>query len=352
MSKLSPLTIKAGESWFRKMFGGKISSRHVERGIELDMDCPFCKGGHSGDRDTFNYNVTTGIGRCWRASCGWRGNIYTFVMAYEGIGFKEAKEVLEGSGDAQTLQRALKASLEALVPPPLFSTSLAEVTILAWDEEWEPIEESGSYSRFCEWIVQERGFDVAWFEQTFPTFEPQQEYVRNEGRVAFKIESDGGIGYLLYSMDHTAVRKTLNPPGQILSHLLGNYDLCREDPKPVFLCEGFFDAARMMERGYNACVLFGVSVSPHQAALIDRMASDNIIVLLDNGAEEQTMKIAEALNQYTTKTIWVATIPFKGMDPDDLSEEQLQQVLNKMVPLDKPGREITFEPRGRVVRPF
>jgi len=68
--------------------------RAKRRGDEMVFAfCPYCRGGASGDKDTFSINMRTGQFECKRASCGARGNMITLARDFRDQGFTLSKDV-------------------------------------------------------------------------------------------------------------------------------------------------------------------------------------------------------------------------------------------------------------------
>lgn len=59
------------------------------------ITCPFHEGDH-----TPSFQVKPTYGRCF--ACGWRGDIFAFVMDMDHVGFKEALEALGGDPHARS----------------------------------------------------------------------------------------------------------------------------------------------------------------------------------------------------------------------------------------------------------
>ncbi len=71
--------INPREAYSREGFRIKGPGPWAEAGI-----CPF----HDDHKPSFRVNLETGRGRCM--SCGWSGDLLSFVMQRHGLGFQEA----------------------------------------------------------------------------------------------------------------------------------------------------------------------------------------------------------------------------------------------------------------------
>lgn len=87
----------------------------------------------------------------------------------------------------------------------------------------------------------------------------------------------------------------------------------------VILVEGYFDAMKLIERGYPAVAICGTSLTQAQAEKIARIA-DSVLLMFDSDKAGQaaTARAGEMLAP-TMKSVYVASLP-EGKDPDELSE--------------------------------
>jgi DNA primase len=78
-----------------------------QRGREHVGLCPF----HNDRHPSLSVNREKGLFHCW--SCGAKGDVYEFVMKYEGIGFREVKAHLGISDDPKPRPTLTPAQLQA-----------------------------------------------------------------------------------------------------------------------------------------------------------------------------------------------------------------------------------------------
>lgn len=64
-----------------------------EHGDELFFKfCPKCKGGDHHDKDTFSINLKTGLFKCFRAGCDYRGHFVELARDFDyDLGFGEKR---------------------------------------------------------------------------------------------------------------------------------------------------------------------------------------------------------------------------------------------------------------------
>ena len=75
-------------------FADTINTQKKEKGDELFFEyCPYCRGGHSKDKDTFSINLKTGAFSCFRASCDKHGHFVELARDFHfKLDFGDIKE--------------------------------------------------------------------------------------------------------------------------------------------------------------------------------------------------------------------------------------------------------------------
>jgi|AntRauTorcE11897_2_1112592.scaffolds.fasta_scaffold02076_5 DNA primase len=303
------------------------------QGVEYRFLCPFCHGGNNSEA-VFDLNPVTGACRCWRATCDWRSSVEWFVMHYLDVSFERAVEIV--SGEKASNLEELRADLQVLEKQFERRHKRSEVepeheSIDTWVQGSKPLKAHPLREKVESWIKDIRGYDVDTFLSQHELYIPPQ-MGQFKGRVLFEVKSDGDRAYLAYAVDRSLERKTLNPSGKILSQMLYNYDRVKNG-KILFVCEGIFDSARLLSFEAYATSLFGVNISPRQLRLLADTKAEEIVVCLDHGTEKKARDIATKIGEFApdkkvsilriNEKHWQMGFPFeKGMDPDDLSEEQ------------------------------
>lgn len=298
--------------------------KEAHGGSEFRFVCPFCHGGRTREL-SFDINIKKGTAQCWRSKCGWRGTSNWFLSQYLNISPKDAFDLL--SGEVEISVEALITEIEELRQELFNRFDLpGEKIMRSFDSFWESceiLEGSSVEDDVVNWIEHERNYDPGEFLQVHTLFAPPplEEW---ESRVVFQVDTNDMTAYQMYAFVPGIKPKTLNPPGEVLSSFLYNYNEVKDSPEPIFVTEGIFDAARLISWGYNAVCTFGTNMSEYQAYLLSRTRSDEIVMLYDNGAENKAKTAVKLLAQHCyEKEITRVHIPIEKADPDMISEEQL-----------------------------
>jgi DNA primase len=144
------------------------------------------------------------------------------------------------------------------------------------------------------------------------------------GRIVIPIHNEHGelVAYAGRSIDGSEPRYKL-PAGFHKS--LELFNLHRATGPEVILVEGFFDCMKVHQAGFPAVALMGSSLSEAQEALIIAKF-ERVVVMLD-GDEPGRQAAAECLTRLGPR-MWVRLAALaEDNQPDQLSSEQLQQLL-------------------------
>lgn len=331
----SELSLEYDQTVIEEFIKEHLDNLHL-KGEEYRSVCPFCKGGENNEV-SFYVNPSKGVANCYRAvKCNWSGTVIklikdvlnvSWVQAYKIAGGEPPDDMDEIIGLANRRASALMGTLADAVA--------SRGVVKSFPSDAIPLDESDRFDEVCEWLSMVRGFDPDEFMYCHELYTSNQHYFR--GRVLFKVTSEEHETYLAYAYDPTLDRKTLNPPGAELSRMLFNYDDARNG-EYIFVCEGIFDAARLVERGLNAVAIFGTNLSLDQVFLLGNSSCDEIIICLDHGTVEASNKIAKMLGQYiTNKRISVIDIDVPDADPDILAEEDFIRCFHSRRVLLKEG---------------
>jgi len=96
----------------------------------------------------------------------------------------------------------------------------------------------------------------------------------------------------------------------------------------VILVEGYFDAMKLIERGYPAVAICGTSLTQAQTDKIARIADECLIMLDGDKAGQAAAARAGDMLAPAMKSVFVAALP-DGKDPDELSEDEtIESVIN------------------------
>jgi len=117
------------------------------------------------------------------------------------------------------------------------------------------------------------------------------------------------------------------------SNLLLGEDECKGIDS-VILVEGFFGKRRVDERlrkwgidDIKCLCTFGAKISPTQVFLLHQLGIKNITLFYDPDVIQQIKKYANQLADEFEK-VRIAIIPWEGKDPDDLTEDEMIEVLS------------------------
>jgi len=317
------------EKFVEKYWPGAIR-KEAHGGSEFRFLCPFCHGGRSKEL-SFDLNVKKGTAQCWRAKCGWRGTSNWFLSQFLNISPKEAYDLL--SGEIEISVDTLIGEIEEL------KLSLARRFDLPTENEFKSLDgfwrsceflsESDIEDEVFDWIENVRKYDTEEFFQCHTLLKPPplDDW---EGYVVFEVETNDMIAYQLYAFRPGVMPKTRNPKGDVLHLFLYNYNSVKFGEFPVFVCEGIFDAARLISWGYQAVCTFGTNMSEYQAYLLSRIQSSEIVLCYDNGAEDKAKTAIKLLNQHCyEKELTRMFLDIEDIDPDKLTEDQFLNFYNK-----------------------
>jgi DNA primase len=88
-------------------------------------------------------------------------------------------------------------------------------------------------------------------------------------------------------------------------------------PLPVVVvCEGVLDAV-WVSNGMTGIACLGKTVSEAQIELLNRIATEEIVVMLDGDVDRSAFRMAEKIAHRSSRHVSVVELP-TGADPDDL----------------------------------
>lgn len=298
---------------------------------ELVLRCPFCEGGQH-EEISFNINLDSGVARCWRANkCAYAGTVVHMVKEYLGCDWDTAYNICGGQApeDLDEILGILARAKGALRPSDFNPEKFKEQTVIdVFPKNAVPVYETDKFDEVVNWIQNWRWFDYDRFEESHDLYISKYTH-RFQGRVIFKVQTNNNRAYLAYAYEDGVEPKTLNPPGEILSKMLYNYNEAKL-AKVVFVVEGIFDAARLIERGLFPVAIFGCNLSVEQIFLLSETKAEEIVICLDNGAERLAYDMAKEMAEYIDdKTISVMEIDVPDADPDDLAEDGFWRCFKK-----------------------
>lgn len=125
--------------------------------------------------------------------------------------------------------------------------------------------------------------------------------------------------------------KELSPEASLAnkSHFLYNLDGISEGDT-VLLVEGIFDAERMIQYGYKAVAALGSNLSDIQVGKLLAKKLKRIYIMFDgdSAGEKGTWDAFKKLSARTSSTEITAVVKrYPGRDPDELSKEEVQEII-------------------------
>jgi len=244
----------------------------TKRGTELLGKCPFPS--HKDDTPSFTVYQHEGVW-LWKCfGCQGAGNIFQFIQRLDNCNFSRACEIVENLTGAADQERSEKVFQKRSVPAVTLSLS-----------RYRKFEEALATNTFVQnWLLQERGitFDTAkklhmGFVQTLDGMEIYRsglEDVFDKGWICLPaIDGDEVTALEVRSIIRKEVRKV---PGMKTDTLFG-YHLI--DPlSPVYLVEGGYDMAILVQSGFAACSVPGAEIKP-TAEMLEKLELADYVVL-------------------------------------------------------------------------
>jgi DNA primase len=283
-----------------------------EKGDELRGRCPI----HQGEgQSSFHVNLAKNAFHCF--SCKAHGNVLDFVAAMEKCSVRDA---------AIKLAEWFTVSGEPVVEPakekPADSGGGVGDTETAVNKpltfQLKGVDCSHPY-------LAERGISKETAEYFGVGFFSGKGSMN--GRIVIPIHNQHGelVAYAGRAIDGSEPRYKL-PAGFHKS--LGLFNLDRVAEAEVVLVEGFFDCMKVHQAGFPAVALMGSSLSEAQEELLVAKF-ERVVVMLD-GDEPGRQATAVCLTRLASR-LWirVAVVP-EGKQPDLLSSEELQQILQSL----------------------
>lgn len=354
---------------FEEYLIDNIGDDYIVANDQKAFRCPFCIKNHDyklyvntsgGQRD--------GLWDCKR--CGRVGNPVGFVMEYEDVNFKQAKDILESYGiesneffrqakeqgltDEEALYLMLmepeSSTEEGIVktPPPLPKGFKLIADNL---DKWEVVP-------FLDYLINKRNIGAENIPLHNIGYVTKGSFETSTGKTVTLINHlvflthDFEGNYMYWntrSIDPNPYLKSINASGKETEYTRGdsifNFNLASKLPR-IVLTEGVFDALTVGPEGVSG---FGKQYTETQLRLIlDNIEPhQELYILLDRDAitvknaqgESTTIKMAERLYSEHEETYIV--IPETEEDPNDLGKERVWDLIN--------NKAIKASPEGRLL---
>lgn len=302
--------------------------------------CPF----HDEKTPSFNINPERQIYHCF--GCGVGGNVITFLMEYEKLGFIDAVRELaqragitipERSGGAGESEDPIYAANALAVRyfRGCFTGPSGEAARAYWRGRGIGEEITDMFQIGCAkpgWdgllnMAAAEGVAAEVLEQAGLVIERDKGgyYDRFRDRLVFPLQWTGGrvVGFGGRALDDSEPKYLNSPETRVYHKGQYLYGLAQARPalrasREAILVEGYMDTLSLYEAGFhNVVASAGTALTPEQAKVISRYA-DRVFVAYDGdqaGIAAAT-KAAELLVQLGVK-VRIAALP-GGADPDSL----------------------------------
>jgi len=292
--------------------------KHMSSDKEFNVDCPNC-----GDQEHFDFSVAKQRGKCWK--CDWGCNGLQFIMAVEACDratamriVRERVRIFGTDTDLDALKRAIDTAAVRVIPDP-------EIISHDLPKQYKPIFNKRTMKAAMPIYLKDRGIEV----KTAMRFKLGLcQGGRYGGRVIVPVHCAGVRSFIARDVTGTSNKKYLNPPDASFSHLLFNYDHCRESDM-ITLVEGAFDVMKLWQAGIDAIALFGKSLGDGQLALLLDSRIEKVRIMLDDDAYKKSLEVSKALGALFE--IELIELP-AGRDPADLSRKEAQACMLKSRP--------------------
>ncbi len=307
-------------------------------GVNYKGRCPF----HQEKTPSFNVNPERQIYHCF--GCGVGGNVITFLMEYEKLGFIDAiRELAQRAGIAlpergsgrsaeddpvfaanQMAVEFFRSSLKGASGAPareyikdrgLDSEVVAEFAIGYAPPGWDNLLKHARASGVKESVLIEAGLAIAR--------EGGGQYDRFRDRLIFPLLAAAGkaVGFGGRAFGDAEPKYLNSPETRVYrkSYYLYGLNQARQSirmTREAILVEGYMDVLSLVQAGFkNAIASAGTALTREQAKIIDRYA-DKVFVAYDgdDAGLSAATRAAEALVELGLK-VRVALLP-DGNDPD------------------------------------
>lgn len=318
--------------------------------------CPF----HSEKTASFHVYPEKQIYHCF--GCGVGGNVFSFIMAIENIGFVDAVKMLAervGMHLPETYDsdqyEAIKSRNEVIYAINTQAARYYHNMLISKKGEWalkylldrgldmRTIRIFGlgfapdGWNNIRDYLL-EKGFEEKLLiESGIIVARKGSVYDRFRNRIMFPIINQSGyvVGFGGRVMDDSVPKylNTSESPVFNKSNVLFGLNLAKKE-RPlthIIIVEGYMDVITLYRYGYhNAVASLGTALTPEQAGLIRRYAGEAIIAYDGDTAGQQAALRAIGVLTKAGCDVKVAKFP-KGSDPDDILREYGKSYFDKLL---------------------
>ncbi len=273
----------------------KESGKNIGQGWYATETCPFCDGigYHLGiHKSSKNYSCFI---------CGAKGGLPKLLKTLLGISSIELSELLKKYGGNYVEEKEIQQSSKVILPSHLTDLNLNARNYLE-NRGFQIAHLTKKYSLKMTGLFSKITIDGFDYEYKHRIFLP---IYKNKQLVSFSGRDYTGASTTRYK--HAPIQGCITPAASCL------YNVDNVTKKQVILVEGPIDAWKM---GDNSIATMGVQTTPVQIQELVNLNLEKLVILFDQGADDQANKLAQTLSPFINK-IQVSTL-FVG-DPGDLS---------------------------------
>lgn len=281
--------------------------------------------------------------------CGAGGDVIAFVQKIENVGFEFAVRTLAkragieiedapfGNTEAEAIysanefaakffQRNLSASAREYLLGRLSADTIEKFGLGCAGDGWHSLRDALQEKGFSEDVAVKAGLTRLGDRGAYDVF--------RGGRIMIPIRNEMGniAGFAGRAMRREDEPLYVNTAENVVYRkgniLFGAWDarsLIRERGS-VVLVEGYFDAMKLIERGYPAVAICGTALTPAQVDKISRMTSKCWIMLDGDKAGRAAAEKAGEMLARKVDSVRIVHLD-DGVDPDDLSPSDLDIAL-------------------------
>lgn len=341
-------------------------------GSSFKAICPF----HKEKTPSFHVNLQRQIYHCF--GCGAGGDVFEFVMKYEGVDFPMAVKLLaqragitldfeestdEKGTDKTTLykiheevarfyQRCLRQMKSAstareYLQERALSGEIAEEFILGYaPDRWDSILKWAEKSKYKTALLEQAGLIL---KSNKPNASLKY-YDRFRNRLMFPIWDQQGriIAFSARALDaKDKSAKYINSPETVLfkkSKMLYGLDKARRhivESRQVILCEGQIDVIRCHQAGFKTAVASQGTAFTEDHALILKRYADSVCIVFDPDKAGQDAAVKTTTIFMTSDfAVRIAQLP-RGEDPDSFIRKQGAEAFRKII--DRALSAVSFQ---------
>ena len=341
------------------LIGGYVNLKRAGKNF-LGL-CPF----HSEKTPSFSVSPDKQTYYCF--GCGKGGDIFSFVMETEGLGFREALAALaeragvtlsspgEGAA-AASVKKDIRGALEAArdffglslegrggeaARAYLTRRNLSPKDASRFSLGWSP----QSWDELSKYLLSKGFVGHALIDAGLSVQGERGMYDRFRGRVIFPVNDENGriVAFGGRLIDGDGAKYVNSPEGPLYNkrrilYLMDSAKRSIRERKRAILVEGYMDAIRAHMRGFTETVAsLGTSLTDEQAALIKRFTDLCYISYDADGAGQSASIRGMYLLEKHGLDVRVVALP-ENLDPDDFlsgedGERAFEAALKKALPL-------------------